>query len=162
MPGYHFRGVLTIAASFVVALMLSALPMPAVAEPWRPAWVALVLIYWCMALPSHTGILTGWVVGLFLDVMSGALLGQHALALAVTAFISLKIYQQVRVLPLWQQGITIYGLVFVFQALVMWVNGIKGVPVTWSAYFVVPLISMLLWPWVFIVLRDTRRKFQLN
>ncbi len=162
MPGNTARGLLTVISSFVVALMLSALPMPALAEPWRPAWVALVLIYWCMATPSHTGILTAWIVGLFLDVMSGALLGQHALALSVTAFISLKVYRQVRVLPLWQQGITIYGLVFIFQALVMWINGIKGMPVTWSAYFAVPLVSMLLWPWVFIVLRDTRRKFQLN
>jgi len=162
MLSYSYRGTLTIAASFVVALMLSALPMPVVAEPWRPAWVALVLIYWCMALPSHTGILTAWVVGLLLDVMTGALLGQHALALAVTAFISLKVYRQVRVLPLWQQAITVYGLVFVFQALVMWVNGIKGMPVSLSAYFVVPLISMLLWPWVFVVLRDTRRKFPVS
>ena len=162
MARYSYRSVTTIVFSFVVALMLSALPMPAIVEPWRPAWVALVLIYWCMALPTRTGILTAWIAGLFLDVMSGTLLGQHALALSVIAFISLKVHRQVRVLPLLQQCITIYGLVFVFQALVLWINGIKGMPVTLSAYFAVPLISMLLWPWVFVVLRDTRRKFQVS
>ena len=70
------------AMSFVVSLMLTALPMPEWASLWRPAWVALVLIYWCMALPARSGVLVGWSVGLLLDVMTGTLLGQHALALA--------------------------------------------------------------------------------
>lgn len=156
------RGGIVIAASFVVALMLTALPMPDWASLWRPAWVALVLIYWCMAVPSRDGVLVGWIVGLLLDVMSGTLLGQHALALAVTAFIAHKLHRRVRVLPVWQQGVTVFGLVFVFQALVLWINGIKGMPVTLAAYLAAPLVSMLLWPWVFVVLRDARRRFRVS
>jgi len=148
--------------SFVIALMLTALPMPEWASLWRPAWVALVLIYWCMALPSRSGVLVGWSVGLLLDVMTGTLLGQHALALAVTAFIAHKLHQRVRVLPIFQQGVTVFGLVFVFQALVLWINGIKGMPVTLSAYLTAPLVSALLWPWVFVLLRDTRRRLAVN
>jgi rod shape-determining protein MreD len=156
----HGNGV--IALSFVVALMLTALPMPEWAIMWRPAWVALVLIYWCMALPGRAGVLVGWSVGILLDAMVGTLLGQHALALAVTAFIAHKLHRRVRVLPVWQQAMTVFGLVFVFQALVLWVNGIKGMPVTVNAYLAAPLISMLLWPWVFLVLRDARRRFAVN
>ena len=153
------RGRWVIAVSFVAALMLTAVPMPDWAAMWRPAWVALVLIYWCMALPARTGVLAGWTVGLLLDVMSGTLLGQHALALAVIAFIAHKVHRRVRVLPVWQQGLTVFALVFVFQALVLWIDGIKGMPVTLGAYLAAPLTSMLLWPWVFVVLRDTRRRF---
>jgi rod shape-determining protein MreD len=156
------RGTGVIALSFIIALMLTALPMPEWAILWRPAWVALVLIYWCMALPGRTGVLVGWSVGMLLDVMAGTLLGQHALALAVIAFIAHKLHRRVRVLPVWQQGVTVFGLVFVFQALVLWINGIKGMPVTINAYLAAPLISMLLWPWVFVVLRDTRRRFSVN
>lgn len=151
-----------IAISFVIALMLTALPMPEWASLWRPAWVALVLIYWCMALPSRSGVLVGWTVGLLLDVMTGTLLGQHALALAVTAFIAHKLHQRVRVVPIFQQGVTVFGLVFVFQALVLWINGIKGMPVTLAAYLTAPLVSALLWPWVFVLLRDTRRRLAVN
>ena len=150
------------AMSFVVSLMLTALPMPEWASLWRPAWVALVLIYWCMALPARSGVLVGWSVGLLLDVMTGTLLGQHALALAVTAFVANKLHQRVRVLPIFQQGVTVFGLVFVFQALVLWINGIKGMPVTLAAYLTAPLVSALLWPWVFVLLRDTRRRFVVN
>lgn len=156
------RGIGIIALSFIIALMLTALPMPEWATLWRPAWVALVLIYWCMALPGRTGVLVGWSVGMLLDVMAGTLLGQHALALAVIAFIAHKLHRRVRVLPVWQQGLTVFGLVFVFQALVLWINGIMGMPVTINAYLAAPLISMLLWPWVFVVLRDTRRRFSVD
>ena len=50
---------------------------------WRPAWVALVLVYWCMAAPDQVGVVAGWTTGLLLDVMTGTLLGQHALGLSV-------------------------------------------------------------------------------
>jgi rod shape-determining protein MreD len=153
------RGTWIVTASFVVALALAKLPMPDSAELWRPSWVALVLIYWCIALPERTGVLVGWMVGLLVDVMSGTLLGQHALAFAVTAFAAHKLHLRMRVLPLWQQAVTVFALVFVSQLLILWINGIKGTSFALSAYLTVPLVSMLLWPWVFVVLRDARRRF---
>jgi rod shape-determining protein MreD len=154
------RGNWVIVMSFVVAMMLMALPMPDWAGIWRPAWVALVLIYWCMALPARIGIMVAFTLGIFLDVLAGTLLGQNALALSVVAFITLQFYQRVRVLPLWQQGITVFGLAFIHQVLVLWINGIQGMPVSFSAYWASPLISMVLWPWIFVVLRDLRRRYQ--
>ncbi len=155
-------GYTAIVLSLVVALMLTALPMPAWAALWRPAWVALVLIYWCMAAPGYTGVVMASVLGLFLDVLSGTLLGQHALALAVVAFVAHRFHRQVRVLPLWQQGISVFGLVFLYQALILWITGIQGMPVIAAAYWSSPLVSMLLWPWVFIVLRDVGRRYQVE
>lgn len=154
------RGNWVIVMSFVVAMMLMALPMPDWAGIWRPAWVALVLIYWCMALPARIGIMVAFTLGIFLDVLSGTLLGQNALALSVVAFITLQFYQRVRVLPLWQQGVTVFGLAFIHQVLILWINGIQGMPVSFSAYWASPLISMVLWPWIFVVLRDLRRRYQ--
>ena len=156
------RGSWVVVMSFVTALMLMALPMPDWAGIWRPAWVALVLIYWCMALPARVGIMVAFTLGIFLDVLSGTLLGQNALALSVVAFITLQFYQRVRVLPLWQQGVTVFGLAFIHQVLILWINGIQGMPVSFSAYWASPLISMVLWPWIFVVLRDLRRKYQVT
>ena len=65
-----------IALSFLAAFMLTAMPLPDWALPWRPAWIAMVLVYWCMALPERVGVITGWVIGLILDVMHGSILGQ--------------------------------------------------------------------------------------
>ena len=153
------RGYGVIALTFAFALLLTALPMPESAAIWRPAWVALVLVYWCMAAPEDVGIVVGWTVGLLLDVMTGTLLGQHALGLSVVAYVAHHAHRRVRVLPLWRQGITIFGLVFVYQALVLWSNGIRGIPVAASGYWTAPFVSMFLWPWVFVVLRAVRRRY---
>jgi rod shape-determining protein MreD len=146
----------------VVALVLTMLPLPDWAEPARPEWVAMVLIYWCMAVPQRVGVGVGWVMGLFLDVVHGALLGQHALALAVVAYLTLSLHQRVRVFPLWQQALTILLLVALEQMLVLWIKGVIGEsPETWG-YWWPSLTSMLLWPWIFLVLRDVRRKFRVS
>ena len=153
------QGRWVIGATFVIALLLTALPMPDAAANWRPAWVALVLIYWCMAAPERVGIAVGWVAGLLLDVMTGTLLGQHALGLSVVTYVAHHAHRRVRVLPLWRQGITIFALVFLYQGLVLWSNGIRGLPVTGTAYLTSPLVSMMLWPWIFVVLRVIRRRY---
>jgi len=153
------QGRWVIPASFVMALLLTALPMPEAAANWRPAWVALVLVYWCMAAPEQVGVMVGWTVGLLLDVMTGTLLGQHALGLSVLAYVAQHTHRRVRVLPLWRQGITIFVLVFLYQALLLWSNGIRGLPVEAPAYWTSPLVSMLLWPWIFVVLRVIRRRY---
>jgi len=158
-PG-NWSTTVVVTCSFVLALLLTALPVPDWAATWRPAWVALVLIYWCMAVPGRIGVLVGWMVGLFLDVLTGTLLGQHAMALAVIAYITHTSYRRIRVLSPWQQAVSVFGLVFVYQMLVLWVTGIQGNPVAAASFWTSPLISMVLWPWVFVVLRDLRRKYR--
>lgn len=156
------RGTLTIAVSFVLALMLTALPLPAWAEPWRPAWVTLVLVYWVLALPHRVGVGVGWVLGLLLDVMMGTLLGQHALSLALVAFLALRLHQRLRVLPAWQQGASIFLLVVLDRALSLWVTGIQGMPTEARAIWAPAVTSTVLWPWLFVVLRDVRRRYHVS
>jgi len=158
----HRRGGWIITATFVAGLMLTMLPLPDWAEPFRPEWVTMILIYWCLALPERVGVGVGWVMGLFLDVVRGAILGQHALALALTAFLALHLHQRVRLYPVWQQALTVLMLVAFAQMLVLWIKGIVGQsPGSWW-YWAPSLVSMLLWPWVFLILRDLRRKFRVN
>ncbi|MFP6780976.1 MAG: rod shape-determining protein MreD, partial [Gammaproteobacteria bacterium] len=106
------QGTWVIAASFVAAFMLTALPLPERVVAWRPAWVALVLSYWCLALPQRIGVVIAWVIGLLLDVMHGSLLGQHAFGLSVVAYVVVIYHQQIRVYPLFRQAFVIGSLVF--------------------------------------------------
>ncbi len=151
-----------ITLSFIIALGLTILPLPEWARPLRPDWVALVLLYWSMALPQRVGVGIGWSVGLLVDVLTGTLLGQHALGLAVVAYLSLKLHQRIRVYPLWQQSLTVLFLLLLNQLLVMWVNGITGRPPRSWIYWAPSLVGMLLWPWLFVVLRDVRRRFRVT
>ena len=148
--------------SLVIAFMLTAMPLPDWALNWRPAWIAMVLIYWCMALPHRVGIGIGWILGILLDVQQGTVLGQHALGLAVIAYITLKSHQRIRVFPLTQQAILVCIYVLIFQFIILLIKGMLGVPPQHWTFWMSAFSSMLLWPWLFIILRDIRRKYRVS
>ncbi|MGE0482947.1 MAG: rod shape-determining protein MreD [Gammaproteobacteria bacterium] len=144
--------------SFIVAFMLAAAPMPAWALAWRPAWIAMVLVYWCLALPERVGVLAGWCVGLVLDVMNGSILGQHAFGLAFVAYVALLYHQRVRVYPLTQQALFVGLLVFMYLLMMWWVYDLLGSVKYGPSYLLGAVTTAILWPWIYIVLRDIRRR----
>lgn len=149
---------LVIHLSLIVGLTLMILPLPEWAQAYRPNWVALILIYWSMALPKRVGLWYALIAGLLVDTLQGTLLGQHALALVIIMYININFYQRIRVLSLPQQSLYILTLLFVCQVMVVWVEGIMGRPTSVSAYLGAPMVGMMIWPWVFVILRDIRRK----
>ena len=153
---------LVIVLSFIIGLILMILPLPDWVQIYRPHWVALILIYWSMALPKRVGLWSAFFIGLLVDTAQGTLLGQHAMALVIIVYININFYQRVRVLALAQQAIYVFVLLAMIQVVVAWVEGIMGRPVPILAFFSAPFIGMLIWPWVFVILRDIRRKFILN
>lgn len=159
--GQH-RGGGVIALSFVFALALHLVALPEWAEPLRPDWLALVLIYWGMALPERVGVGVGWLTGLLLDVASGALLGQNALALAIVAYLVLHLHQRLRVFPLWQQSLSLLLLVALHLLLVLWIRGIIGLSIETWTYWLPALTSLIAWPLVAAALRHLRRAYQVS
>jgi rod shape-determining protein MreD len=144
--------------SFVAAFVLTAMPLPEWALPWRPAWVPMVLIYWCIAVPERVGVGIGWMMGLLLDVLRVAPLGQHAAGLAIVAFIAVRSHQRVRMFPLWQQAVLVGFMLGLYLLLIAWIRGVSGDAPQPSSYWLSAITSMLLWPWLFVILRDLRRK----
>lgn len=159
--GQH-RGGGVIAFSFIVALALQLVALPGWAETLRPDWLALVLIYWSMALPERVGVGIGWLTGLLLDVASGALLGQNALALAIVAYLVLQLHQRLRVFPLWQQSLSLLLLVALHLLLVLWIRGIIGLSIETWTYWLPAVSSLFAWPLVYAALRNLRRAYQVS
>ncbi len=151
-----------IATTLLLAFLVSEIPIPGGFDRFRPDWVAMVLVYWCMALPHRVGIGVGWGWGLFLDVGRGGLLGQHALALAVVAYLTSQAYRRIRATPLWQQTFSVLILLLIERILVFWISGVIGYPPKDWWYLAPAVGGMVLWPPLFIVLRDVRRYFQVS
>jgi rod shape-determining protein MreD len=149
---------LVVYISLLVSLVLMILPLPDWAQIYRPNWMALTLIYWSMALPKRVGLWVAFFSGVILDTSLGTLLGQHTLALVIIIFINMSFYQRIRVLALAQQAIYVFVLLLINQVVVVWVEGVLGQSTPLLAFFSAPFIGMLIWPWVFVVLRDIRRK----
>ena len=151
-----------ILASFFCALILAVVPVPLWLAWGRPEWVALVLIYWVIALPHRVGLVTALLLGLMLDVVEGAVFGQNGFALIVISLLSLLLYQRLRVFSLLQQCGVVFVLVGINQMVCQWVENLEGAGAN-SLLFLLPAFSSaLLWPFVFHLLRSMRRSFRVT
>src|SRR5688572_6028020 len=120
------HGTWFIALTIVAASLLGVMPLPPWLEVWRPEWIALVVIYWVIALPHRVGLFTAWTVGFFVDVLEGSLLGLNAIALTLIAYVALSLYQRLRMFTPLQQSTTILMLIGVSQLLIFWVLTATG------------------------------------
>lgn len=157
MKQVKMQGGNIILLSFVVAFILSMVPLPQILQSIRPEFVVIVLIYWCIALPNRIGVGTGWIAGLVFDVSSDALLGQHALTFALIAFLAIKLHQRIRVFPIWQQALTIFILMMFQGTITLWIKGMLGDAPTISVFILPAMSTALFWPLGFIIMRQLRR-----
>lgn len=146
--------------TFLVAFILTLLPMPEWTVWVRPVWVLMVVIYWVMMAPHQVNVGSAWLAGIFLDVLNGTLLGEHALAMTLVAYITVRMSSRLRMFPLLQQGLIVLLLVFLYQFMLFCVQGfLDQLPSTWL-FWAPPVTSMLLWPWVSSIIKDWRRRFR--
>ncbi len=152
------HGYWVIVVSFIVAALLLVLPLPESMAYYRPEWMALFLIYWVMALPHRVGLITAWIVGLFVDVLEDSLLGLNALVLALVAYLALSLYRRLRMFTMLQQASTIFILVGLHQLVSFWVLTVSSQNTSPNLMFLVSAFtSAVIWPLVFYSLRYLRR-----
>lgn len=153
-PSRHTPVIVTI----VIALMLAMAPMPGWADAFRPGWVLLTLIYWGMTFPGSYSVGSAWIAGLVLDVAQGTLLGQHALALSIVTYVTVKFHLQLRQFPLLQLMATVFALLALYQFVLFWINGVAGISAPSSTYWGPVLSGTILWPLVSAMLTNVRQR----
>ncbi|MEX1032661.1 MAG: rod shape-determining protein MreD [Cellvibrionaceae bacterium] len=152
--------IVIVVLSFFLALALSVLPLPLNWAWFRPEFVALLVIYWVMALPDRMGVGMAFGVGLVQDVVENAVLGQHALALVAVAYVCVLSYRRIRNYALWQQSAWVFVLIGIHQLFCNWVHSLTG-PASQSLIFLVPaLVSALIWPMMLIAMEWLRIRTQ--
>ncbi|MFQ5609075.1 MAG: rod shape-determining protein MreD [Woeseiaceae bacterium] len=140
----------------VVALMLTMMPLPDSVGAFRPDWVALILIFWAMAAPRRYGVGLAWLIGILVDVAQGTLLGQHALALCVIIYVTIKFHLLMRMFPLGQLAATVFALLALYQFLLFWINGVAGVESPGVTYWGPVLAGALIWPFLYTIMQGWR------
>jgi rod shape-determining protein MreD len=151
-----------IGTTLLIALILALLPMPDWTVWLRPAWVLLVLIYWAMVLPVRVGVGTAWLVGLIMDLLCGTLLGEHAFAYTVVIYIVARMHLRLSMYPMLQQGLSVFLFVLLYQFILYCTQGFIDELPSSNLYWLSSVTSMLLWPWLFILMRDCRRWFRVT
>lgn len=143
--------------SLLLALTLYFYPLRGDAGFWRPQLVLLLVTYWLLTEPHVLGVGFAWLMGLVLDVLAGGVLGQHALALAICAWILQLAGQRIQHFSVWHQAVLV-ALLAVFHQLVMVVVELvagRGAE-RWAMFYPV-LPTVVLWPPVALVLNRLYR-----
>lgn len=137
--------------SFLGAAVLEVVLLPDSLLRFRPEWLALTLIYWLLRHPEKVGISTSVIVGLVMDVLSGATLGVHVLAYSVVTYLVLSMHQRLKMFPVIQQSVVVFFLVsinlmFVYLLSMLLHGSDGGLSYLWLA-----LTSALVWPLILIL-----------
>lgn len=139
----------------VVAMALNITPWKGAFLMAFPDWVLLILIYWALAAPETASVGKAWIVGLLVDVLTGQLLGQYALAYAASIFLSVKQHKRIRHYLIIQQSLVVFMLLLFARVLVFWIENINHQPVPINFWLPV-LTGAVVWPVVSLLLRNIR------
>ena len=148
--------------TIILALMLTMMPLPDSVSVFRPDWVALIMIFWTMTVPRRISVGVAWIVGIFVDVSQGTLLGQHALALCAVAYVTVKFHLLMRVFPLMQLTATIFAILALYQFLLFWINGVVGINAPSISYWAPVITGTLIWPLLYTFVSGVRYRVQLG
>lgn len=159
---HHSGGGIIIIGSFIPAFILSQMPVPHFLEWWRPEWVLMVLVYWVIALPERVGVFSGFCVGLILDILRDTPLGLNALSLTIIAYFAELLHKRLRMFPFWQAAVMVGILAGINQLLFHWMQRLTGT-ISGDFMFLLPaLMTGIMWPWLFVLLRGVRRTFHVS
>ena len=142
--------------TLAVAIVLTLLPLPLNLDLLRPYWVALVLIYWCLESPDQITLGMAFSIGLLLDLLTGSLLGLHALSLVILVYLVTRFRARLRFFPNWQLALSIFALLLNDRIILLWIISLRGDPVPSLSFWLPPIAGTLLWPVVFLLLDRVR------
>jgi rod shape-determining protein MreD len=146
------------ALSLGLTLVLAVVPLPSTIAPFRPDWVAVVLLYWSLTAPHRFSLLTAFWMGIALDTLSGSLLGQHALALLVVVYVAERFHLRLRVFPVSQLAFTVLLLLGFYEFILFWIDGVAGRTVPLIERWAPPLSGTLAWLALLALLDPGRRQ----
>ena len=146
--------------TIMAAVLLSLLPLPEILLPFKPYWVALVIIYWSLETRGIISLGLAFLIGLVLDILSGSLMGLHALSLVIMVFLVQRFRSRLRFFPAWQQALSVLGLLVNDRIILIWITVLLGEPVPTWKYWLPPLVGMALWPWLFLLLDRIRTRMR--
>jgi rod shape-determining protein MreD len=143
---------LVVLITVAIAAVLTLVPLPDYLDFLRPYWVALVLIYWGLETQGLVTLGLAFTIGLALDLLTGSLLGQHALSLVIITYLVTRFRFRLRFFPPWQQALSVLALLLNDRVILLWIVSLRGEPLPSPLYWVAPLIGTAVWPWLFLLL----------
>ncbi len=150
---YFFIGI-TIFIALVLEIFISNLFDLSVYLPIT----LMVLIYWNMALPKDIGLIWAMIFGFCLDINKEILLGSHVLLFLLISFLTQRYFHRLRALYMIQQSLFVAIVILIYQIFLVLFFSEFSQSILYEL-IMMTLLSALLWPVIFGILRQLRIKF---
>ena len=141
----------------ILAFIVGSVSLPNVLELVSPFWLLLFFIYWLIYSDSNGIYTAALILGLLLDVLQGAILGQNALALIISSAFILSVKKSFFVSNLTTQQVYVFfaSLIYLILFLITHIL-VQGLQIQWLVIFV-PFTGAILWPIVRFLLAKLKQ-----
>lgn len=141
----------------ILAFILGSISLPIILELVSPFWLLMFFIYWLIYSDSNGIFSAALILGLLLDVLQGAILGQNALALIVSSAFILSVKKSFFVSNLTTQQVYVFIASLIYLVLFLMTNiVVQGLQIQWLILFV-PFTGALMWPVVRFLLAKLKQ-----
>ena len=141
----------------ILAFILGSISLPNILELVSPFWLLMFFIYWLIYSDSNGIFSEALILGLLLDVLQGAILGQNALALIVSSAFILSVKKSFFVSNLTTQQVYVFIASLIYLVLFLMTHlVVQGLQIQWLILFV-PFTGALMWPVVRFLLAKLKQ-----
>ncbi len=135
----------TIYLSLLLAFIGLLLPWSGFMLTIRPDFLLLVIIFWLIRAPSICNLGTAWFAGLLMDLATGGIFGQYALAYTATAFFAVMYQRRLVLFSGMQQLAYVTLLLLTSQISLLILKIFAGMQFIGWAYFLPTVSGVFLW-----------------
>lgn len=149
-----------ITTTLVVAFLLVLLPWRGGLLDVRPDFLLVVGLFWVLHSPERVGFALLFALGLLTDFLDGVVLGQHALAYVVGAYLVLQLRLRLLRFDPVRQAVQMLPVFLALQLVVFLVGWLVVRPPEGLMMFVPVILHALLWfglAWWMLLGRPHRR-----
>lgn len=130
-------------ATLLAGLLLNLAPTGQL--PYLPDWLAMVICFWSVREFRKVGMGIAFSMGVLMDVADASMMGQHALAYVLVAYLASSLSRRILWFPLLEQALHVLPILLLAQLIQFVVRMIGGGDFPGFGFFVGPLIATLLW-----------------
>jgi rod shape-determining protein MreD len=141
----------------ILAFILGSISLPKILELVSPFWLLLFFIYWLIYSDSNRIYSIALILGVLLDILQGAILGQNALALIISSAFILNVKKSFFVSNLTTQQVYVFFASLIYLILFLTTHIlIQGLKIQWFIISV-PFTGAILWPIVRFLLTKLKQ-----
>lgn len=136
---------LLVYGSLLFALLCQLFPWTGQGIIFRPDFMLVILLYWLFRAPYLCNVATAWLVGVLVDLATGSLLGQHALAFTLAAYIALSFQRRLVLFSQLQIAAFTFALLVFTRFTVLILKLLAGNEMPSWHYFWPAVTGLILW-----------------